>query len=793
MYVNLVKGKRMEELKSIEKEEERLKEHIRQLESEVKGHGKAKAKGSIGGAITGKVKMKHIYAFAAFLVIALVIFAPITANMGTIAPGNGGDTYQNLWDIWWVGYATFTLHTSIWHTPLLFSPVGANLIFQTMAPIASLLSVPFQALGLPFAYNVLFFLGFALSGLTMFILVDYLAKNSYAAFFAGLVFSFSSEHIALALSHIDWMFVAWIPLAVYFFLKMARGEKPLLNGVGLGVAFVLVEFMGDVEQNIMLIELFVIMAIGYIAYKKTRKGIVNFRFAGAVGAFIVVAFVLGSWAYVPLANAIMQPGALSNINQINDFQHNTLWSDNLLSFFLPSTFNSVFHNVSLDYYYIFASGPTETVAYIGFVVLALAAYGIYKNFRDVRMWLIVAVIFGWLALGPYVQVGPANTGIPGLYYAYHSIPLLNLIREPGRFDVMAGMAIAVIAAFGVNAVLGRRSFSGRRVKAFVFIAIISAIFLVETNGIMGAAVKAFSTTAVQVPPSLYQIGKSGLNFSVLNIPALPNQYSPYQNLYNAKATFYTAITHKPLVGGYVTRENTTQQLSLFNIPLVIEAYNLQTSGLFLYQSPVLEDYTNQTLLTLYNYNTGLITVDMDAFNSSVGNALVNYMQSVFGNPFVDNSTAIFVTSPAINRTLFRSFVAYPILSEWGAQSSLVNGTLHTLWSPLNSGAVIVYAPYSNSTDIQQKMVSGYTEKVNTTIAFSAEAYPTPTTLHIESVDQRGNLNELGSFDINNTNGLREYSLNAGFYAGPAHPNTLLFITSNSSASYVLLENITFSK
>ena len=125
--------------------------------------------------------MPSLKTFAAvtllYLVIALAMFYPITLNMGKVAPGSGADSFQNLWDIWWVRYALFNLHTSIYSTNLLFWPVGANLVYQTMPPLTALLSAPFQLLGTVPAYNIIFMLGFAFSGITMFVLADYLVKN----------------------------------------------------------------------------------------------------------------------------------------------------------------------------------------------------------------------------------------------------------------------------------------------------------------------------------------------------------------------------------------------------------------------------------------------------------------------------------------------------------------------------------------------------------------------------------------------------------------------------------------
>ena len=57
-------------------------------------------------------------------------------------------------------------------------------------------------------------------------------------------------------------------------------------------------------------------------------------------------------------------------------------------------------------------GGVESLGYIGYAVIALMLYGIYRYRKDMLPWAIGAVIFTWLALGPNL----------GLYLVYHAIP-----------------------------------------------------------------------------------------------------------------------------------------------------------------------------------------------------------------------------------------------------------------------------------------------------------------------------------------------------------------------------------
>ncbi len=724
--------------------------------------------------------------FVIFLAIAVVVFSPVAANITTIVPGTGGDVYQNLWDIWWVGYSTFTLHSSIWYTNLVFPPIGASLAFQTMMPIGSLLSTPFQGVSLAFAYNVVFFVSFAVSGITMFALARYLTKSGYAAFIAGLAFSFSAFHFMQAIAHIDWLFIAWLPLSAYFFIRIARGDGGRLQPVGLGLSVVLTIFMGDFEQGIMLMLLLLALFFAYLVFRRAR--ILRRAFWADIGIAAAVTLAVGSFGFAPVIGSLLQPGAISSINQYNTVQSLQSWSDNLLSFFVPGPFNTLFA-VPGSSSYVFGYDPTETTAYVGYVALALSLYAVYRDRKRAALWAVVALLFGWLAIGPNLTVGTVNTGIPGIYSAYIRIPGLNVIREAGRFDLVVSMATSILAALGMSLVLS----DGRMKRhALAVTAVLGALIVLEGSGMMTGALAAATTTKISVPAVYYSIAGTAGNFSVLNLPLLPDQSSPYPQLYGGKALLYTAITRKPAVGAYLTRWNSSEQAYLLNMPLIVQAYNLQLSGNMVYSSPIQENYTAQTLLTMFNYNVGVVALDGTAYNQSSLNQITGYLNSMFGTPVLSNSTLVYTTTKAMGSSLFKNYVSYPVLSDWSPKYAVINGSFRTVWIPLGYGAVVTYAPFANYTDAQRKVLSGYSDDINTTISFQAEYTGGPVTIYLESLDQYGHVHQITQIPL--TGAMTTYTANVVLTSGPRLPNTLFFApVASYNSSYALISNITFSR
>ena len=744
--------------------------------------------------------MPYVYVSILYLILALVMFAPISAHMSSVANGIGGDVYQNLWNIWWIKYSLSHLH-GIFYTTLLYWPVGANLVYQTMAPIASLISIPFQAVSTTFAFNVLFFLGYMLSGLTMFILADYVVKNKYAAFVAGLIFTFSATHVAHSYGSIVMSNIEWIPLALYFFLKLLDSDKSramLYSAVGLGLSMMLVSFMSTIEMTVVTFDLLALVFLVYLISPSTRKRVLNLRFWEGVAVAIVLMLITGIWGFVPAIHTLLSSGASSTANYLNGIQNNEVWSVDLLSFFLPNPYNGVFSTMTASYFGIFSPDIAERSAYIGYTVLALAAYAVFKERRKTILWVSIAVIFAWLSLGPYLQVGGVITGLPELFLAYHSIPLLNIVREPGRFDIIAMIAMAMLAAIGTGEVLKRfGSKGGDRTNAMFVLGIIIILLLVETNGFqIGSALVNSTTTHVAVPNLFYEIKNLSGNFSILMLPALPIQNSYTPALYPGMESYYASITGKPLVGGYVTRANTTMDLSVYNIPLAVQSTRVAEAGNITYPSPVMQSPVNQTLLTLFNYDTGFVVLMRQAYNSSRLNLMAAYLGQIFGNPvYVDNSTIAYQTSNAIKNNVFKSYVAFPSLTSWSPQYVPLNGTDRLFWVPITGsaeqGTIAVYAPYQTNSSLQMAL-SGASGSVNTTISFIAFSNSGSAKAYVAGESASG---FTPTSILNVTSTPRLYTVDTQLTSGERGDTLLFGIEQNytTSGSVVYFGNITFSK
>ncbi len=309
----------------------------------------------------------ELKAFFIYLLISLVMFWQVTINLFGYVVNGHGDVYQTLFNLWWVPYSIFVLHQSPYFTHLLFYPIGADLATQTLTPLAGIFSLPLQLVSSAFAYNSLFFSSFALSGLFMFVLANYFVKNKYAAFLAGLIYAFSPMHIAQAYGHLDWTIIEWIPLFLYFYVKTIDLHK-MRYALLAAVSFVLLSFMGDIEQGIMFFFATIIFTILYWLFYTPESGRhprisghntlskVHFLSMSSISKNSVIGIVL-FMLFTLILSLPFLIGILPHLSSTtfttaasaSGIAQNMLWSDNLGSFFLPSYYNGIFNSISNSY------------------------------------------------------------------------------------------------------------------------------------------------------------------------------------------------------------------------------------------------------------------------------------------------------------------------------------------------------------------------------------------------------------------------------------------------------------
>jgi hypothetical protein len=510
----------------------------------------------------------HLLALALYSLITLYFLQPLIAKFFTDVPF-GGDSWIFYWDLWWVKKALTELGTNPFYTTYVNYPGGASLNFHTLAFLDGVIAIPLQWLGMSLAgaYNSLVLFGYIFSAYGMFLLADYLVKNKWAAFVAGLIFGFSPFHFAHLDGQLNFVSIQWMPFYVLFMLKAASSPNPLkTRQTWLNILIAAVFLALNALTEWTLAAFLGLLTVLYLLYRLWRER-QEWRAAlrGPVLRLVMVLVVFGiltSPVLLPMLNE-----ARSNKNIAYNPQETIFYSADLLSFITPYELHPVLGSFSETIAQKFSGNPAERTNYLGFVGLILAIVALVDWWLTRRkkakaatsdtpllspagpgFWLVCAVFFALLALGPKLTIGGRDfftvfkLGVLLPYAVFYYLPFFSIMRTPTRFDLLVILALAILAAFGFKALAGwvgrLAGKSGARWALPGLSAVVSLLILFEFAP--------YVTTAYPNVPPIYNPVRQDTNpnHAVLELPLRP------------AAHFYIAQVaySKPMIGGYLARQ-----------------------------------------------------------------------------------------------------------------------------------------------------------------------------------------------------------------------------------------------
>jgi hypothetical protein len=181
-----------------------------------------------------------LVAAATYTAITLAITFPLVFHLGDSIIGTdaSGDSAWYVWYSWWVHQALAMGHDPAF-THLLYALTPRVEIFAASTDNGVLGALLVTALSPLAAYNLLMLLGFALSGLAMYLLAHEFVRSRLACFVAGFLYSYTTDHFWRAEGHLSLASLEWLPLLVWrtfvFYRRPSRGNAIWM---GLAIAFV---------------------------------------------------------------------------------------------------------------------------------------------------------------------------------------------------------------------------------------------------------------------------------------------------------------------------------------------------------------------------------------------------------------------------------------------------------------------------------------------------------------------------------------------------------------------------
>lgn len=486
---------------------------------------------------------------AAHSLIFVIITWPFALSPLTRIIGWPGDNLEHLWSLWWAKHAWLDLRQSLGDVSALYYPLGMDhpLVGATVWNQLTLLPVTLL-FGPIIAYNTAVVLAYVLTGLTTYGLIRYLTRNRAGALVGSVIFTFCAVRMSHIYGHLANVTMYLLPLSALALLWL--NESPSWRrGVVAGIALsagMLVNFKLIIT---FLLPLSLVIGIWMIATSPHQKA----RRLLALVVATVTAVALWLPTGLPLITKAMEADGAFLMNFGS--QSNSV---SLLSLLLPSWRNPLLPRVPAITEFAKQANSfwTETLAYIGIPALTLAVLGIRAAGKRVVPWLALVVVCGVLALGPFLKINrdPVMLEIEGaqhkatLPWAFLSqLPLLNLLRTPGRFAQPMMLGIAVLAGFG--AAYTYRRLEQRRIIRPALLG--SLAFIAAFEGIVAFPTQTFGAP---VPTFFKEIARGGKPGALLTYPSLdPNNRRNFAWLGAHLQMFHQTTHERPITSGYVWR------------------------------------------------------------------------------------------------------------------------------------------------------------------------------------------------------------------------------------------------
>lgn len=412
----------------------------------------------------------HLLALGLYTVLAFVFTFPLALNLDRV--NAAGDPAVMVWSMAWIAHALATDPLSLYDANIFF-PTENSLAYTDILLPSALAAAPFYHLtgNALLGMNVVLFLTFVLSGYTTFLLVRHLlAERPYAvpaALFAGAVYAFSPYRMG-HITQLNSMTTYWLPLILLFmhrYLERGRRKRDLWLA---GLFFTLNAVSGlyyGVFATLMVAAFLAIWFALRRSLPEARDALRAFPAAAVFGA--VLTFLL--YPYIALSGGQEHSRDIEQVIGGSFIPRALLVSppESLLLGWTPEALGLP-HGGSRPLY--------ELTLYPGLAAALLALYGLRHRIpRHAALYAGIGLTLALLSLGPRISpFGLAEIPTPyALLYEY--LPGFGNLRVPARMWAIVMLCIAVLAGFGLRALLEK--LRGR--KAALALAAVSVFAALE--------------------------------------------------------------------------------------------------------------------------------------------------------------------------------------------------------------------------------------------------------------------------------------------------------------------------
>jgi hypothetical protein len=380
--------------------------------------------------------LRPAWPFAAYLTLAVGLFAGAWRAPFSTIVGNPGDAYQFVWFLRWPSFALAHGLSPLLSTFVNF-PQGANLMWNTEIPLVGLVLAPIiLSLGPVFAYNLVLTLALALSAWTAYLAIRRYVAAAPAAWLGGLLYGFSPYMIAQSLGH-PHLSIAFIPPLILILLDsiIIRQNRPaLLTGIAAGVLAAAQLWIGEE----LLASSALVALLGLFLLIELNRDRIRTSVPYMVKALVAAAHTFVVLAAYPLAIQVFGPRPT-----VLTFQPHNLYATDVLGFVVPTLMQQIAPTAAIEISHHFTGNLAEWNGYLGIPLIGLLLYTAIRFWDQklVRFTASLALLMACLSLGFTLRFAGSLTAIASASIA---LPLLVFRRIlPIRTMVLAMLVVPI--------------------------------------------------------------------------------------------------------------------------------------------------------------------------------------------------------------------------------------------------------------------------------------------------------------------------------------------------------------
>lgn len=408
-----------------------------------------------------------------------------------------------------------------------------------------------------------------------------------ASFLTGLVFAFSALRLGYGIAFTNLFHTEFIPFYVLYLLRATRNagwKNAVLAGfffaLNVYIDFQLAAFLA-LLTGLWGLYVFVQDPKGLIqnpsgllarAFVQDPKGLLRVRNelgarvknpSGLVARWLAMFAVAGILS-LPMLAFVLQDFSIEGGNYIRVYplRYSADRSYDALAFVSPNARSTLYQDffprvpgtdapINADDNSVLSP---DRQSFLGATVLILALAGAIWFRRVMIFWILVAVVFFVLSLGPVLHLFGDSTNLPLPFAWLNQVPIVNHIRIPMRYGLVVFFAVALLAGAGGAILLEWQKWLIAPLVAFV---------LIE------AAVLPYPTLEFRVPPVYEQIARDPDDVTVLEIPSFNWRFA-------ARNETYQVIHQKRILRAYTNRiaPDLAEYFGLRQTPIVVRTLRI---------------------------------------------------------------------------------------------------------------------------------------------------------------------------------------------------------------------------